>query len=164
MILTVGSNRALLRTSAAVAIATYAEYQAAIAALTATTAAWGSGPGGTGDTTYRTTAAADTGSMSGSSWISVFIGTVAKVVQHGLPSQAEYNAQIAAGRELLLRQVAVTSAPTPALDRNGYLSTTGVSSPRSLQFLAFWTPAGPMKMNPYLGLGPVPWDMQTTVY
>jgi len=164
MILTVGSNRALLRTSAAVAIATYAEYQAAIAALTGSTSAWATSlPGSSG--TSRTTAAADTGSMSGSSWLSALqSATTAKVVQHGLPSSAEYASQISAGREIIMREAAITSAPTPALDRNGYLSNTGTNSTRSLQFLGFWTPAGSMKMNPYLGLGPVPWDMQTTVY
>lgn len=77
-----------------------------------------------------TTTAADVGSsfMTGSSWNAKFSGGgaqtrgAARVVQHGLPTQAAFNDQVSSGRVLFLAISSATPAFPAALNRNGYLS------------------------------------------
>ena len=143
---------------------TYAQFQAHIATLADKGAiAWGNwtdnGVGG-----YRTTAAAATGAMAGSSWNSsyeyVANSVVARIVQHGLPSQAVFDAQVAAGREIFLRVATTTpDAAVTGLARNGYTSTSnGAAVLRGLcTELIYWDGTQAQRMVPSSGTGPTPY-------
>lgn len=140
----------------------YADFQAHIATLaTNGNRAWSGTPAAG---VWRTTAAAPTGIMAGSSWANYFlIGGVSmcRAVQHGLPSEAEFNAQVAAGREIFFRSVAgVNQSIAASVDRNGYTSQsyTGASTTTaSCTELIYWTPSGVFSMNPSAGTGPTPY-------
>lgn len=108
---------------------TYADYQAKMATDFPNTAAWSGDLSGIGQGAYRSTAAADTGTMVGSSWASTFkrgTGTtsVCRLVQHAMPNSAAYLAAQAAGHIVVWRWAYVSPAPGgyPALNRNGYQS------------------------------------------
>lgn len=140
---------------------TYAEFQAHIAVLAPTTRNWSANSTGWGR--RRTTAAAATGSMVGSSWLGSFSGaticTPCRVVQHGLPSEAEFNAQISAGREIYIEVVAGDDVGYPSLNRNGYTSVSGLDdgSPDKCVMLIYWDGAQAQQMNPSTGTGPTPY-------
>lgn len=150
-----------------VTVPSYAEYLAAVDALSAGgTNSW-AGTANTG--TRKVNAAAATGIMSGSSWVSAYgypASVPCRIIQHGLPSQAVFNEQVAAGRSFLMVSSFLDTATTVALDRNGYPSVSDVGEDRYIcTFLAYYDATlGPMKMNPRLGLGPIPWDMVSAVY
>jgi hypothetical protein len=82
-----------------------------------------------------------------------------RIIQHGLPSQAEYNAQVAAGREIYFQMVAGSVGPYPALARNGYTSDAGGSdaSPDKCVKIIYWDGAKAQQMDPSTGAGPTPY-------
>lgn len=105
---------------------TYAEYQAAIAALP--TAAWGT-DAGVATRAFRTTAAAATGSMVGSSWFQSFhSGAPSRLVQHGVQTLEIFNAQVSGGFELYLEITSASSLAVGALTRHGYTSAEGAAA------------------------------------
>lgn len=145
---------------------TYSEFVAKVTAdATAGTRAWDA------TTTiaagnYITVCAAQTGVLTGSPWLSVFFGAGAatpamcRIAQHSFPSQAVFNAQIAAARTVYA-QIDTGSAPSgyAALNRNGYLSLSSAStgSPRVVSIFRYYDDTlGPMEMNPSTGTGPTP--------
>lgn len=142
---------------------TYAEFQAHIAGL-ATSGSKNWNAFSTNWGAWRVTAGAPVGSMVGSSWNSSFSGqdggsTPCRVVQHGLPSQAEFNAQIAAGRMIFLRVVAGDDVGYPSVTRNGYTSSSGGPDAFAdkCSELIYWDGAQAQRMQPALGLGPSPY-------
>ncbi|WP_312781982.1 hypothetical protein [Brevundimonas sp.] len=103
---------------------TEAEFDAHIATLAAQgVATWAGAFVGSG--AFRTTAAAATGAMFGSSWLDRFYAAsaVARAVQHAMPSLVVFNALAANGQQVFMRIVA--DAPVlvwNSTDRNGYVS------------------------------------------
>lgn len=142
---------------------TYADFQAYInAQATAGAIAWGASSMGAPGA-YRTTAATATGAMIGSSWSASFSflgggSSPCRVSQHGLPSQAEFNAQIAAGREVFLRIVVGDDVGYSSLNRNGFTSSSGGADafPGKCSELLYWDGSQAQKMNPSTGTGPTP--------
>lgn len=117
-----------------------------------------------------TTQAGTVGSstMRGSSWLAKFAGDgaitrgVARVVQHGLPSQAIFNDQVAQARKVFLVVAAVTADFPVALNRNGYLSTgdnVNTSAIRACTELTYWYSGAAWTMNPSTGTGPTPYPI-----
>ena len=103
--------------------------------------------------------------MRGSSWASVFTGTVestpCRVVQHGLPSQAVFNDQIANGRQMFVRISAGTIQPYVGVARNGYTSGSWGedTAPDKCDEIIYWDGSQAMRMQPALGLGPTPYAL-----
>ena len=145
------------------AIKTYPEFVAYITALADRGAVgWGYSDGFVAGG-YITTAATALGSMIGTPWNSYMSTavTTCRVVQHGLPSEAVFNTQIAEARTIFFR-IAILSNVTSytGINRNGYLSqsfSSGTAFPRAActEILA-WIDGAPMRMQPSLGLGPSP--------
>lgn len=109
---------------------------------------------------YRTTAEASPGfaEMYGSVWNSYAYDVIppSRLCQHGLPSQAIYNAQTAAGYQIFFR---ITSfgdqASFAALNRNGYLSLSlfpdpAIASIKCTEIIR-WDGAKAWKSNPSIG-------------
>lgn len=130
---------------------------------------WGTdaslGPG-----TYRTTAASAAGSLTGSSWASIFRTTFApcRVAQHGLPDEATFNAQIAGARQMMFRTASDGERQTfTGLDRNGFTSSDYDGGPGgevpalACSLVLYWvgTDVGgaAFSMNPSTGTGPTPY-------
>lgn len=141
---------------------TYADFQAYIATqATDGVVAWGASAMSTG--AYRTTAATATGAMIGSSWNASFSmlgggGAPCRVTQHGLPSQAEFNAQVAAGREIFLRIIVGDDIGYSSLNRNGFTSSSGGADafPAKCSELIYWDGSQAQRMIPSTGTGPTP--------
>lgn len=142
---------------------TYDDFVAHITGLaTQGSVAWGTNmPTTSGG--YRTTAATAAGAMTGSTWQNVFKGSEAapcRMIQHGLPDQATFNAQIAAGREVFFR---ISSGTDPAsyagVFRNGYSSvaSSAIFATRKMDELIYWDGTQAWRMQPNLGLGPTPY-------
>lgn len=147
---------------------TYDEFVTHITGLaTGGSIAWGGQAGAAGS--YRTTAAAATGSMYGTSWSGSFylvdVGgtTTCRLIQHGLPSLSEFEAQVAAGRQMFFGLSITSDGPLVATDRNGYLSlgSAGSFSRGVCTQLLFWsgsdTGGSAFSMNPSTGTGPTPY-------
>lgn len=145
---------------------TYDDFVAHITAMaTGGVAAWGNNialaPGG-----YRTTAKPLLGftNMRGSIWKSYAMAYIppSRLTQHGLPSEAAFNAQTAAGREVFFR---LTSAGNQegfnSLTRNGYTSDSFIDGDLYVAVycpeLLYWDGAAAWKMNPQAGTGPMPY-------
>lgn len=111
---------------------TYTDFQAHIATLGASSATWSASPAGTGGGKKITTAAAQTGGMDGSSWNAPFrraAGTVTcRVIQHALPSEAVFLAQIANSQDIYFEVVDVGSVAFTGVTRNGYTSGSASAS------------------------------------
>lgn len=145
---------------------TYAEWQAHIAAISDSIPqdTWtGPTPG-----MKRTTLANGTGGMFGTSWKSFFlmepglnIAAPRRIIQHGMPDEATFNAQRLAGREVLLRlnYYGHEQFYTPR-NRNGFISNGGdmeaVYQAYSCDLVAWFDPdAGQaLATNPLAGTGP----------
>lgn len=84
---------------------------------------------------FKTTARALSGeSLYGSPWGARFAmnaGVIGRVVQHGLPSQAVFDDQIANGRVIFVRTSSGGTADLPSVLRNGFQSEAS-GSPDSL--------------------------------
>lgn len=147
-------------------------YEAFVAYITAQATGgartWGT-DAGIGPGTYRTTALAAAGSLTGSSWMKIFRTTFApcRLVQHGLPDQTVFNTQISDARQLLFRTVSDGERQTfSALDRNGFTSGAFDGGPGgevpalTCDLVLYWvgTDAGgsAFTVSPLLGTGPTP--------
>ncbi len=131
---------------------------------------WPNDTFGSGQGLFRTTA--DNGSLSSSGMDStpwgagggVFSRTsrIARIVQHALPSEAEFNAQRAAGRVILLQIVTESGAIFGnAYARNGYTSGDYFDEPygKNCTLAAWWDGATgiPMMSNPAASGAPSPY-------
>lgn len=141
---------------------TYADWVAHITArATGGAVAWGGEM--TAQGIYRTTAAAATGGMAGSPWMAVFrraSSAMCRIVQHALPSEAVFNAQIASGRQVILQSVDDAATVTVPLDRNGFLSgDASVITTYTCPLIGWWDDAtqSALMNNPQAGTGPVPY-------
>ncbi|MBU1522125.1 MAG: hypothetical protein KJ728_11970 [Alphaproteobacteria bacterium] len=144
---------------------TYADFVAHITGLaTEGSVTWGVNMPTTVIGGYRTTAATAAGTMTGSTWQNVYKGDAAapcRMVQHGLPDEATFLAQVAAGRQIFYR---ISSGTAPAsyagVFRNGYSSSssTTIFATRRVDELLYWDGARAQRMQPFLGLGPTPYD------
>lgn len=145
---------------------TYAQFVTHITGLSTGVNTWGGSVGGSGAGPRITTAAAATGAMYGTPWNSwaAMSAATCRVVQHALPSEAEFNAQIAAGRSILMQMVSVENQLLSGINRNGYTSlsegTEGADAANCTQIL-FWsgtdTGGSAFSMNPSTGTGPTPY-------
>lgn len=106
-------------------VATYADFVTAMEALsTSGAAAWGNEVASAGS--YRTTAAAETGNLFGSSWNNAFrraSSSVCRAIQHGLPSYSVFQDQVAGSRLIFFRLVAGPNTALPAVLRNNFESS-----------------------------------------
>lgn len=142
---------------------TYTEFQAQVTSLaTNGTVIWNDAVGTAGK--YKTTAAGNVGAMAGSSWLTAFRGgafsTPSRVIQHGLPSQAEFTAQNTGLFDIYIETVAVADQTLVSLNRNGYTSTAFASATTSLicTDLIYWDGTRAQRMNPNAGTGPTPYN------
>ena len=143
---------------------TYAQFQAHIAGVAPTTITWSS-------TTIpsavsrRVTAAGATGAMTGTSWTAIGFrsdSTVARVVQHGLPSQAVFDSQVINSGEMVIQFGTTESIGSYFSDnRNGYTSVASGSpaNGNTISDLIYWDFAlsAAFRMNPSAGTGPTPY-------
>lgn len=145
----------------------YSDFVAHITTLSAgASVGWGSSSGSSGAGSRTTTAAVATGLMFGTSWNSNFwiASTTCRVVQHGLPSEAEFNSQIASLRMMLLTTVDAGNGLPVGITRNGFTSSSDNTEPypfyRCTQLL-YWsgtdTGGSAFQMNPSTGTGPTPY-------
>jgi len=120
------------------------------------------------DGVYRSTLGAGTGGLFGSSWMSFFYASsssvVRRIVQHGMPSLAVFDAQVSEGREVIFRLTPIANQQIyTALGRNGFTSTggdLGEPLPASVcDMVGWWDEATKtaLMMNPQAGAGPVPY-------
>lgn len=145
---------------------TYAEFQAHIATLTASIRTVNSTSNTVGQ--FRVTLGSPSGGMIGSSWGPGSSGgfaqggssSLARIIQHAMPSEDVFNALVAAGSEVCVTIVTV-STPAGALNsvtRNGYTSTSyagGAGTANAVsELLLFDLTDGPVRMVPNAGLGP----------
>lgn len=144
---------------------TYADFQAHIGTLALNGAtAWGSPPA-SNNARYRTTAAAATGSMQGSTWqqsARTATSDVCRMVQHALPSQAVFEAQIAAARQIYFRvQDFGNGVNFGSYSRNGYTSggvNTGEDEAATyFTDIIYWDGTQAWRVNPTTGTGPIPY-------
>lgn len=157
------ARRAVIATKGGGGGKTYAEFVTHITGLaTGGVASWSSINAEVGS--YRTTAAGAAGQMYGSSWASFFLSDVApcRLIQHGLPSAAAFNAQVAGGFQIFFRLAGAGDQTTfSAVNRNGYLSqafTDGTPYPGfACDLILYWDGTQAQKMNPSTGTGPTPY-------
>lgn len=143
---------------------TYADFQAHIAALaTGGVATWGNAVG-SGPTSRRVTAAAATGAMYNTPWGDhVYTSDIlARVIQHSLPSEAVFNAQVAAGREIFIRTSAGPGlAAAFAVSRNGYTSLAfndgNTYNSTWVEEVIYWDGTQAQQMTPRTQGGPTPY-------
>lgn len=139
---------------------TYAEFVAHITALAVDGARdWASQASWAADLAHITTAGAAAGDMYGTSFNASFrgVGTpsaISRVVQHGLPSEADFTQQTTNGWIVFVRTT-TGSAPSgfASLSRNGYasLSSSSTTGPRACIELIRWNGFQAMKSNPSIG-------------
>lgn len=141
---------------------TYAEWVAHATTLAAATVSW---TGGVSGGNFNTTAAPVTSEvMTGTPWGNRFRGptsAVARMIQHALPSEAEFLAQVADARVIYFKTSSLAVGPSyVSLSRNGYtsLANGATGGPMICTDVKFWTPSGVFSMNPNLSLGPFPYD------
>lgn len=125
-----------------------------------------SGQGSASVGKFRTTAAAPAGTMYGTPWRQdagygwVWVGnsSACRAVQHGLPSEAVFLDQIASGRQIYYATSPGGAQLVYALSRNGYQSDGGTEvAAANITELIYWGGTQAMRMQPSLGLGPVPY-------
>lgn len=139
---------------------TYAEFQTQIATLaTGGVASW-TGTISANNGARRVTATTLSGGMSGSSWQARTnpAATVARLIQHGVPSQAVIDDQVANGREVyyLSSFIANTNVVT-GITRNGFTSQTEDllgDNGYIVTDLIYWDGTQAQRMNPSAGTGP----------
>jgi hypothetical protein len=141
---------------------TYADFVAHITELaTSGTRPWGASTANWGS--WKTTAAAATGTMYGSSWNSIVSGFLssapARIIQHGLPSQTVFNNQVANARDIYFKMSGGNAGNFPAVNRNGYqsLSAADDGAPDKCDEIIYWDGTQAWRMQPNLGLGPTPY-------
>jgi len=160
-------NPAILAAGAA-ASKTYADWQAHIAAISDSIPqdSWfDPSPG-----MKRVVLAAGTGAMYGSPWKSFFLASFPsiaaprRIIQHGMPSEATFNAQVSGGREVLLRLSYYGHEQVyTRLNRNGFISSGDdletLYQAYFCDLVGWWDQAtqSALMMNPQAGTGPVPY-------
>ena len=85
------------------------------------------------------------------------------MVQHGLPSESQFNAQVAAGRKIYVERGPATIVPyIPSVNRNGFTSYEAPYEPDAydvyaLTLMAWWDDGlgKPLQANPSIGGAPV---------
>ena len=110
---------------------------------------------------WRTTAAAAVGLMYNTPWGSMIYqgDTLARAIQHGLPSEAVFNALVAAGRQIFVRIIdAGGLIGASAVTRNGYTSVyyydgTSYASVYLVE-LAYWLDDQAWTVSPTYQSGP----------
>ena len=151
---------------------TYADFQAHITArATDGDRGWSSAVTGA-YAFFTTTAAPAPGAMYGTSWGGFggeFLGgscAFCRVVQHGLPTEAVFNEQVAKGQKIFIQVQGVgTATYFYSVTRNGYTSVEydipGGDTRMGVMELLYWddTLKQAFKMNPYAGTGPTPYPI-----
>lgn len=145
---------------------TYAEFVTHITALaTSGSIAWNASTSMEGaPKAYRTTAAAATGVMVGSSWLTNFrsaganLTAPARIIQHALPDDGTtFAAQVAAGRQIFfVVENGTVGASFLSVTRNGFTSdplasTTGRVRCRQI---IWWDGTQAWQADPYVGASP----------
>lgn len=155
------SNPGILAAGAGGGAKTYAEFQAHIATLAVNgSRAWA---GITNQTAgaFVTTATTEGGLMYGSSWNTFFYrpnASTCRVLRHGFPSQAAFEAQVSAGRDIFFR-ISNSTPDQPLfspLSRNGYtslLSNDGTYPAATCTELIRWDGERAWKSAPSIGSG-----------
>jgi hypothetical protein len=142
---------------------TYPAFQAHIAGLaTNGSIAWTSTSIPYAERAFRTTAgSAAASALIGQPWGSFFglasVTNPAGVIRHGLPSEAVYNAQCSAGREVFIRFIdPQLITDLPSVDRNGLVSTSFEGDVQALRCteLIYWDGENAQRMNPFGTSGP----------
>ena len=142
--------------------ASYAAFQAHITALaTNGVAGWASGVAAG---SFRTTAAAATGTMFNTTWGNrVYTGdTIARRVQHGLPSEAVFNDQVANGRMMFVRfSDGGDLFAAASINRNGYTSSAyddGLGYPSVwMEEIIYWDGTSAWRITPRTAGSPTPY-------
>jgi len=141
---------------------TYAQFQAQIDTL-ATNGSVGFNSGIVAGK-FRTTAIAVSGTMQGSSWvppIRASVSAVSRAIQHGMPSQAAFDAVVAAGYESYFETFDDGSSGPDFFseNRNGYTSigTTATATSLRMSDLIYWDGTQAQRMNPNANTGPTPY-------
>jgi len=109
---------------------------------------------------FRTTAAAAVDYGFGSSWVNNWDSTsVCTLVRHAMPTEAAFNAVVAAGSMVYYEVDQGASGFLPATNRNGFTTTDGGASqsPNFVSDLIYWDGTAAQRMNPSLGTGPTPY-------
>lgn len=146
---------------------TYAEWQAHIAARATEGSVNQAGGTGGFEGIYRTTLGPGAGTLYGTPWLSYFYAssssTVRRVIQHGLPSAAVFNEQVAGAGEVVFQLISIGFQDYfSELSRNGFTSLGGDlgGAPACVcPLVGWWDPAtqSALMMNPQAGTGPVPY-------
>lgn len=142
---------------------TYAEFQTHVAAL-ATDGVLSDGIVQNFDTnrrrSYTFPSSPQTGFGEGSSWNSFFGFTlVSAVLRHGLPSEAEYLAQIASNRTLFIETTGQLGTGVTGATRNGLTTTSSGSAARArVDQIIYWDGTQAQRMTPFNGGGPTPYS------
>lgn len=148
---------------------TYPDFVAHISTLASSgVIAWGAAVSMEGaPKAYRTTAASPAGNMAGSSWLTNFrsaganLAAPARIVQHGLPSEGEFNAQVLAGRQIFFAvENGTVGSSFPSVTRNGFTSTEVLASTGRVRCrrLIWWAEDQAWECDPYAGTAPQPYN------
>lgn len=146
---------------------TYAEFVAHITVLaTSGTVSWsGQVSSSSTSSVVMTTCATATGTMTGGPWGDWFrrgSSVTCRVVQHCLPSEAEFNAQVASGLAVLLRISGDQTASDGflSINRNGYTSVANAATTQGkiVTELIYWDGTRAQLMRPISASGPIPYD------
>lgn len=146
---------------------TYEQYQAHIAQrATNGVRAWFANLAVAGSYTSTAGAVQPSWYMYGSPWAGRIFGgagisgITARMLQHGLPSEAEFNNQIANGFDIFWRTTLfATNRALQSYTRNGFQSGAGTYDAFYLEEIVFWDGEKPMQMLPRLGQGPVSYSL-----
>lgn len=82
---------------------------------------------------YKTTATTPNNTLFGSPWggraFSVNFGSIGRVVQHGMQSQALFNEQVAGGYDIVVQIASAATQNVLSFARNGYTSLDSTANP-----------------------------------
>ncbi|WP_368933472.1 hypothetical protein [Brevundimonas naejangsanensis] len=100
--------------------------------------------------------------MVGSPWLSYLAwpSTSRRIAQHALPSLATLSQLESAGYWVFMRLTASGSGDVISVNRNGFTSDAAwdLSSRYRVDEFIYWDGAKAQRMQPFLGLGPEPYD------
>ena len=142
---------------------TYAEFQAHVAAL-ATDGVLSDGIISNNSpnrkNSYSFPSAPQSSIGQGSSWNSFFgFSYIAIVLAHGLPSEAEYLAQIANNRTLFIETTGGLGVGVTGTTRNGFTTSSSGSATRArVDQIIYWDGTQAQRMTPFNGGGPTPYS------
>lgn len=165
-IVTVGGRRQVVGSPASAA-KTYAEFQAHITTLAVDgVGVWtGLMATGTASRARKTTAAALSGNMEGSTWgpsapgVGRSNAVLCRALQHAFPDQPTFQDQITNGLDIFYRTQEVTASALPSVNRNGYTSTASAVATLTaiiVEYIA-WIGGMPMRGDPVAGTAPTPY-------